>query len=299
MATETTVPMDDKELFNAAMADEPVQETATEQADAGQPRDDQGRFAPKEAAPAVVAPLQQQPPTEQATATTEPKTEQAESPGLKQLREAHERAERRAEEARFQTYSLQQTLQQRERELEQLRKPKAEPIDVFADPKGFVQQELSPIESRYQSLESKLTLRASRAENLALHGKDAILAMETAINEAMQANHPDMVPLGQRMSKSDDPVGLAMQWYQNHKLVKETGGDLTAYKQRLLDEAMKDPAFQAKVIEATRTAQGQAQQAGRPNINLPPSLNRATGASGNADQSGDMSDASLFAHATR
>ena len=36
--------------------------------------------------------------------------------------------------------------------------------------------------------------------------------------------------------------------------MSQIGGDLNAYRQRVLDEAMKDPEFQKRVIEATRGA---------------------------------------------
>ena len=44
------------------------------------------------------------------------------------------------------------------------------------------------------------------------------------------------------------------------EVLRTTGGDLNAYRQRILDEALKDPEYQRKVIEAAR---GQAQASGR------------------------------------
>ena len=90
-----------------------------------------------------------------------------------------------------------------------------------------------------------------------------------------------------------------MQWYQDQKIRQETGGDLSAYRQKILDEAMKDPAFQAKVLESTRT-QAQAAPSGNPNIKLPPSISRLPGSGVSAAEldGGDMTDASLFKYAT-
>jgi hypothetical protein len=77
--------------------------------------------------------------------------------------------------------------------------------------------------------------------------------------------------------------------------MKETGGDIAKFKDKILADAMKDPTFQAKVIEAAR---GQPPGT-RPNIQLPPSLNKTSGSSGSgADVTdADMSDRALFQHA--
>jgi hypothetical protein len=135
---------------------------------------------------------------------------------------------------------------------------------------------------------------------ISLHGAKAVSEMEQAVEKAMSEGHPEMSSLAAQMRASSDPVSVAMKWHQGRRLWETTGGDPDAYKQRILDEAMKNPEFQAKVIEAAR-GQAPAQTGSRPNIQLPPSLNKAAGSgtSTAAADDNDTSDRALFAHAMR
>ena len=277
--------IDNSELFEAALADAPAEVTPEPQDD-GQPRDEHGRFAakaPEEAPePAPEAPVEAK---EEHVLPSWRAREIAE-----ERRAAVERAERAEREA----------AQFRERlaAIERQNQPKPEPVDIFADPNKWAEQQLSPIEQRMQSLTMNLTLRASRAENVATHGRETVNAAEKAIEDAMRSGDSDIQGLRAKMLASDDPVGVAVDWYKSRSLLKETGGDLNAYRQKILDEAMKDPAFQAKVIEATR---GQVNSGAQPkNITrLPPSLNKIAASAGNDAADNDMSDGAIFAHALR
>jgi len=298
---ETTVPMDDAALFQSAM--EPDAPVTQETTDKGQPRDEHGRFAEKpretEAKPAETAaqpatepPPQAQPPTDK------PDDEAGQVPSwrLRELREERDALARRFEDAERQRHAFERQLQQ----LQAAQKPK-EPVDFFADPNAAMQQSLSPYEAKLQEYERRLAqadFRAALADAKAEYGASTIKEMESAVKKAMEAGHPDLPMLSLQMQNSADPIGIAMQWYKNQKLVQETGGDPAAYRQRILDEAMKDPAYQAKVLEAAR-AQAGTQSNVRPNISLPTSLNKASGTAGNAASDGDMSDEALFRHAMR
>lgn len=303
MAAETTVPMDDKDSWAAAMADEPTQvETPVEEApvvEADQPRDEQGRFAPKQAE-TDAAPIQQ-PPVEAKTEPTEAKDAEGNVPSwrLREIREERDALARQRDEFQRNNYQTTQQMQALQRQLAELQRPKQEPVDFFTDPNAAVKQQLSPIEARFETLASQLTLRASRAENLGLHGKEKVSAMEKAIDAAIQSNHPDMPLLAQRMRQSDDPVGEAMKWFQQDSFLKETGGDLNAYKTKALDEALKDPAFRAKAMAAWQ-AEAQPAPGSTPNIKLPTSISKlqGSGVSHTAVDDGDQSDAGLFRHAT-
>lgn len=303
MATETTVPMDDKDAWAAAMASEPVQEAPQEQpapapqADEGRPRDEHGRFV-KQAEPDA-APIQQQPVEQKPVDDAKPE-DVANVPSwrLREVNEARTAAERRAQEAAEEVRQSRMQLHTLQQRLTELEKPKQEPIDFFADPNAAIKQSLDPIETRFQTLSSQLTLRASRAENVAIHGKDTVAEMEKAVQAAMMDGHPEMLALGQHMRQSDDPVGVAMQWYQRDKLLKETGGDLSSYRTRIIEEALKDPATLAKAVELARGQASQAPPGTRPNVQLPPSLNKATGSGvSNAVADDDASDAATFRYA--
>jgi chorismate mutase len=268
------------------MSDDPVQETEPVAAAEEQPRDAQGRFAPKaEPEPQPAPQAQAEPVKEEHVLPSWRAREIAE-----ERRAAVERAERAEREAA--------QIRERLAALERQNQPKPEPVDIFADPNAWAQQQLSPLEQRMQSLTMNLTLRASRAENVAIHGRETVNAAEKAIEEAMRTGDPEIPGLKAKMLASDDPVGVAVDWHKSRSLLKETGGDLNAYRQRILDEAMKDPAFQAKVIEATRAQAGGGQAQPQTITRLPPSLNKI-GSAANEAADNDMSDGALFAHAMR
>lgn len=301
MATET-VPIDDKGMLADIMADEPAQEPAKEQPEqqAAEPerveqprdRDELGRFVAKteDAKPEAV----EQPTVEekQPEPTEQPKEDGGQVPSwrLRELREAREAAERRAEEASRQAYAQQQQLAALQRQLAELQQPKPEPVSIFDNEQAAIRQHLTPIEQQLQAAISQMSYRASLAENIATHGAKAVSEMRAAITAAHQRGDPSVQRLAAEMEASSDPVSLAMNWHKQSRLMEVTGGDPEAYRQRVLDEAMKDPAFQAKVIEATR---GQVQPNSRPNIQLPPSLSKVPGSAPDHNDV-DMSDAGIF-----
>lgn len=312
--SEVTVPMDDNELFDQAMAPDPKPVAADPPAPppaevqppapAERARDEQGRFVPLEAKPVETPaqpiaepPVAGQPPQPTADDTAA----QVPSWRLREVNEARQAAERRAEEALRVQYTNNAELEQLRKEIAQLRAPKQEPVDFFQDPDQALRQRLDPFEARLRDFEGRMKLSTSRAQAMVVHGPQLVGEMEQTIAQALQSNHPDMPLLAHNMQASDDPVGVAMHWYRLNRVVTETGGDLTSYRQKILDDAMKDPAYQAKVLEAARTQAGAPGANGsRPNVvNLPPSLNRATGSgvSNAAASDDDMSDRALFKHA--
>ena len=293
---ESTVPVDDSGMLADLMSDAPAPEVRAEPEQAQpetveRPRDEQGRFAPKEPAVEAKAP--------EVAVEAEPKDEAAQVPSwrLRELREAREAAERKAEEATRQNYAFQEQMRSLQKRLDEISKPKQEPVDFFQNPDGALDQRIQPLRSEIDQFKSELRLEMSRELAVVKYGDEKVAEMERAVEQAMRENSPDMQSLSIRMRNSNNPAAVAMQWYQQHTLVKETGGDLSKYKERLTDELLKDPAFQAKVLEAAR-GQAQAAPGQRPNIQLPPSLNRVTGSGNSPDaDAGDMSDGSLFRQA--
>lgn len=283
----------DKELFESAISETPeapgtpVAETQPET----QPRDESGRFASKEvkaelveAAPAPVA--EQQPEKE------------AHIPSwrLKEEADNRRRFEELATQRERENWQLQQEMTDLRRRFEATQHKPQEPVDPYADLPGYIKQSVGPVETQFQQLAANLTLRASKAEAVAVFGKDAVTEMESAIEKAMRERNPEMPLLRAQMQNSDDPVGVAMQWHQRNKLVQETGGDVNAYKEKLQDELLKDPAFQAKVIEAIK-----GQNGSKPNstVQIPPSLSKVGAAASPHDDPGSMADRDLYAHAIR
>lgn len=271
--------IDDQALFDNTLSntppepvlDAPVIEPVVQPE--AKPRDEKGQFAPKAAEP--VAPVKAD--------TVAPKVE-APAPQLdsippwrlKEEADARREATRERDELRRQLAEL---------------KPKPDPVDFFANPDEAIQQRLSPLEQQLQNMQSSLVLRASRAEAVSEHGKDAVKELEQAIAQGMQDGRADLQELANRMRRSEDPVGLAMQWHQREKMLKETGGDLTAYRQKLRDEALNDPEFLSQAAEKLKGAAAKNPIART--ITPLPSITRV-GATALPEGQDEVSDAELF-----
>ncbi len=198
-------------------AAEPVVET-------GQPRDELGKFAPKQQAAPAPEPTGEKPPPVAPPAAAPPQLQSNVVP-------ASVLAEQRRE-ARF----YRQQAEEYQRQLQELQKPKAEPVDFYSDPDAALNQRLEPFQQQFEQRLSTLTMRASRAEAVFNHGKDTVAAMEVAVNEAMEAGDPEVMQLRQQLLSSDDPVGVAVNWYQRKRVLSEVGTDPAAYREKLKAE---------------------------------------------------------------
>lgn len=288
--------IDSSELFDAAISDDPAPEVAEQVAEAEvaeQPRGPDGKFMPKAAEVEKTEPVQAQ------AETPEAKDEGAVPPWrLREMREERDAERARAENAAREAAQFRSEMEALRRQIAQQNAPEPEPVDIFADPNKFMEQQLSPLEQRMQSMMTTMTLRASKAENISIHGRDTVVAAEKAVEEAMSQRDPEVNGLRAKMLASDDPVGVAVDWYKSRSLLKETGGDLNAYRQKALEEALNDPAFLQRALERAREGAG-GQPKPRTEINLPPRISRLPSAQSISDGDGDMSDAALFAAATR
>jgi hypothetical protein len=139
----------------------------------------------------------------------------------------------------------------------------------------------------------------SQREAVRTHGAEKVQAAYQALEKGMASRDPEAWTVYNRAMQSMDPYGSIVDWHKQRETLAQIGGDLDSYKQRLLDEALKDPEYQKKVLEAAR---GQAQQSGsavaRPAVSSLPSINRVGSAALHNNQQ-DVSDAELFDATTR
>jgi hypothetical protein len=283
--------MDDQELFNAAMSDEapatePVQEQpAPEPAqDDGQPRDEHGRFAAK--TDEVVAPLLESGPNPALVGQPKPAEQDAQVPSwrLRELREEREAAAKRAEAAEERANRAEAMARQLQARVEPPKTP-----DMYAEPEAW-QQHLTQ-QTQNAILQTKLDLSESWARD-----KFGDEKVDSAIKWAEQNLG---MPERMRLAHTRDPSRELVRMYDERQTLSQIGGNLDAYRAKVMDDALNDPAFMQKVADKLRgtvqTPNGQ-----RPAISLPPSLNKATGSQvGHDSAGGSMSDADLYAHAIR
>lgn len=295
----------DKELFDQALTD-PV-ETKAETTEVKpeetteQPRDEHGRFAAKTEAAAEVKeqgpPKIEPQPEPQKTAEpakAEPDQHRVPLSELLNEREKRQRFEHENGQLRQQVQQIQQWIQQQTQ-------PKAqpqEPANLFEHPNEYLQEWIAP--QRQEFAVALLQIKDGLSKEMAITQFG-----EKAIAEALAdlGNHPQGQHEWERILASPHPYGELVKWHKSVLTQREVGADPSAWFQKKLDEKMKDPAFQAQVLELARQQTQQQQQvpgrpASPPNIQLPPSLSSIPAAAGRVEEQGDLSDQSLYRHAT-
>lgn len=276
---------DDEDLFDSAMTDAPepqAQET-------GQPRDEHGRFAPKQAEP---EPQPEPEPAPVVQQEQQPQPQQHQDQGNIPSWRLKEEAERRREaEARL------AEMQRRLAELEKNKQPEKVP-DLYENPDAFVdhraRQHIDPLDARQR----QLTEYYSRKDAIRAYGQEKVTAAYNALDQELRAGNPEAAMIFEKAKQSLDPFDDIVQWHQKQTVFSQIGSDPNAWFEKQLEERLaKDAAFQSKLIERIR---GNVQQQPRPMVTqLPPSLNKATSAAPPGDDDDDGSDAGLLKTALR
>lgn len=304
LETADTGNVSDTELFNAALndtampeAEAPQSEDATSLPEAGQARDERGRFAPKEARPEA------QPEATPAAAQAAPQAKEQEQgddariPAWRVAEIARERneARQRADEAARLIEQERQRAAALEARLAAMQ-PQEQPAvpDVFENPQAFVSHLQNQFQENLRRTEANFSLRLAHMQN----GE----RFEKAYTSLLQAGQLGDSNTVRTIMQSPDPGSALMQWYRQRELLERTGGDLEGYEKRLREQLLNDPEFTKSVIEKVRTQAG-SPQGQRPNTvtQLPPSLNRMTGSSHSAGvpDDDDATDAGLLRTALR
>ena len=283
-----TTEVSDQEIFNESVAAEPVTitdappteeaapvETVAEKAE--RERDEKGRFVAKEAAPEP----------EQPAAVEDNEKPEHRIPSWR-LREEAERA--RGAEQRAQ--QLEQMLAQYEQRLKAL-EPKPEPQkfpDIFAEPEALPQYLNQVLSQEREKMQSEFKAAIANMSLQRAHDKYGDTFME-AYQDVISRPVDD--PVRQQVINSPDPGTTLVQLYQREQTIKEVGTDPTAYRNKVLEEALKDKDFLAKALDAAR---GVASSQPTQTIKLPPSINKATAAA-NMDGDTDTGDRGMYRHA--
>lgn len=197
-------------------------------------------------------------------------------------REKRQAAERRAEE-------LERRLQDIERRNQPQRQQAPDVLERPEDFAGYVRSEAE-------------RLASARIVNMSF--ADVEDANPEGFRKAWQGLQERVRSGDQRLAdeirNAPNPGRALMRWHQREETLRQIGdGGLDGYRQRALDEAMKDPAFRAKAMEAWRAeaaTAAQPQPGSRSQTPSIPSLNRTTGAP--MATVGPLSDAELFEKAS-
>lgn len=274
----------DKELFDAALGDAPMQETAPEPIAEQTPeqtaetlRDEKGRFAAKAADEAEQ--IEEQP-------NAQPTAEQPPKPGFVPSSRLKEEADaRRAEKERADRLEMLLTQQlQRQNQPAPAATPEAPKPEVWDDPDQWVNGHLGTVKTEVQQTREFYSRKFAEQTHGADKVKEAYQALDAAVSKG-ELNRDQVLA---QLSQSMDPYGEIMGWYE----ASAPQRDPEAYKQKIIADYLASQGGQS----------AQAAQGGQPAsvVRIPTSLNRTTSGSSNAPPSdGDMSDAALFANAMR
>lgn len=282
----------EQDIFDHATAEEvsdtpaEVPAEAPQEAKSERPRDERGRFAP-----ATVEQTEEVAPVSANVETPAP-TETREDARVPSWRLAEEAQRRR--EAENALNELRNEFRNVQMQMMQLRQPQQpqevqEQVDIFADPEGFVNRLQSTFDQRLRGLQLENSLRFAHYTHKEKFDEAYNAFTDYVTKSRDQATY-------QRVMASADPGEALVQWWKDQSLQKELGGsDLKTFLEKQREEWLKDPAVQAKVIEAFKATQ----QAGTPsNVISTPSLSRVASAAP-AHDDGGSSPQDIYNYATR
>lgn len=229
---------------------------------------------------------------------------QQQRPPLSELIDERLRRQR-AEDERDRAVSALQERDRREaaarREAEQRQAAERRQIpDLITDPDGFAEYVRQDTEARAGEVERAVQRRIvdmtfEEAREAAPQEFDA--AFEALRNEVRDGDNRNR----DRIVNAPNPGRALMRWHRDRAAMAEVGGDLKAYRERVLADAMKDPEFRKRFADELRgEAAGNGNGNGRGNVTELPSLNRTTGAGSAATEALRWeSDRELFNNTVR
>ena len=243
----------------------------------GQPRDPQGKFAPKP---------QGQP---QQQGHNVPLAE------LLKERDARQKLEAHAAELTRAVMELQQRFNP-----QQPQQPQG-PETIFDDPRTYLEQNvMNPLRQEGQMYMMKIKDDLSREQANMQFGAQEVntaLAQMSAIRQTPQGNF-----VFNQIMQSGHPYGELVRWHRQVRAQAAIGADPQAWLQQRQQEWANNEKVQdyiadlrAKRLAAQQGAQGRPQNV----VQLPPSLSSVRSSSGRMDNGGDLSSASLYDFATK
>lgn len=267
-----------------------TQETTTDvNQEAGQARDENGRFAAKAETTGEAAGQE----TDEDHGAEDGKVpQQALHASRQKAREAAQEAEtlkQQIAELRGQVQMLSTRPQQPLTPKEEAKAP-----DFWEDPTAFVQGALTPVQQQMQQQREQF----SKMLAVQAHGKETVDAAYQALGSQLQSGNPAAQAEYQTIMKSEHPFDALVGWHKRQQTLQMVGNDPNAWLEAELEKRLADPAQQAKIIERLKAVAAANTDRSNPVTNLPPSLSRLP-AGGNTAQDNDTSDAALFSFATR
>lgn len=259
--------------------------------EAGQGRDEQGRYAPKAGdTPAATVTTEQQP-----APTTEVQ------PGAMVPQQALHAARQENADLKRRMEILERSMlaQPRQQQTPAPEQKKPEPKDIFQDPSGFTRDVVTEALTPVQDQVRQVVFTYSKREAVRDHGAETVGAAEAALKAAIEGGTVNAQNVREQLTASLDPVGDVVRWHKKQSAITRVGDDPDKWLEAELEKRLADPAQQAKILERIQAGAVANTNANRssPATKLPPSLHALPGGT-NAATELDGSDGAIFAHAT-
>ena len=282
---EELLSVDDKDVFASALSDEPPAEQPEQQPseepkpEGERPRDEQGRFVPKDKeaetpAPATpLEPLKEQEPQ---------RTPEDAIPSWRLREETQRRREAEERQAALEA-QLRHFLQQAQRQ----QPPEQQPPDIIENPQAYAQYVRQQVLQEVRQIE---LVREQRAIKHSLEKADKTHGEEwKKAYEAFNAPHlRDDERLLEHVRNSYDPGEAILEWFRQ--------SDPQAIRERVKKELLNDPEFVKEYGEALRSRATTRQPS---NVTPLPNLTRAPGSSASMTEIEPMNDREMFDYARR
>jgi hypothetical protein len=290
---EELLAVDDQEMFAAALGDTPPpnpQETGPEKPEAEpkpegeQPRDEHGRFAPKDKEAEAETPAGEKSPLKDALSSLGEKSPPEDAIPSWRLREETQRRREAEERLAAREAQLQHYLQQIQRQ-----QPPPKLPDLIEQPEAYAQALREQIRQEFvQEVSQREAQREQREIARSLHRADKSYGEEfrkayEAFNSPALANDERLL---EQIRNSYDQGEAILEWYREN--------DPKARRDKLKAELLNDPEFRKEFAGALRS-----QATIKPsNVTSLPNLTRAPGSAGNASDDWPTTDAGIFSSVT-
>ena len=240
----------------------------------GQPRDPQGKFAPK--------PQGQQGQQQHNVPLAE----------LLKERDARQRLEAHAQELTRAVMDLQRRL-----DPQQAPQQPQGPETIFDDPRTYLEQNvMHPLRAEMQAYGMKVKDDMSRTQANRDYGAQEVNAALAQMQQVRQTPQGQFV--FQQIMQSGHPYGELVNWHRTVRAQAAIGADPQAWLRQQQQAWAENEKVQEYVMQMRAKRLG-AQKGHPPNVQLPPSLSSVRSSSGRMDNGGDLSSASLYDFATK
>jgi hypothetical protein len=298
---------DDQALFEEALSGEPaapapatdetvLTETPTAEPlpEGEQPRDEHGRFAPRDGGEGTQPEAEEEQPAERERVVhTVPINE------LLAVRDRAQAAERERDEYR-------RRVEERDRREQQAEAARRQQVpDMITQPQQYhawiMQQFRQELQAEREAARAGV-VDISMSMQHEQHGDTFVQAYQSLQSEYQRGN----IQLRNWVVNSPNPGKALMTWWADVSARQEIGNDFAGFKQRYREQLKADPAFRKEFADFIRGQQAQQAQASRgngvvrnrPGLRSIPSLTRATGAA-DSDDRAEESEGGLLTSALR